>query len=129
MHPSVAQYNGFYTLDSYQNNYRLEYKHEFRNIIASELDKNEELRIYFDYWGSRCNVFSSELRKTYDLMCAKEYNAYVNNLSIDTEALRKMGGEYILSAVIIGNYKELNLKFLKKFSDKNSMWDIYLYKL
>jgi hypothetical protein len=28
LHPCIAQYNGFYTLDSYQTNYPLEYKHE-----------------------------------------------------------------------------------------------------
>ena len=51
LHPAIAQYNGFYTLDTYNNFYPLEYKHQFRKIIAAELDKNAHLRQYFDDMG------------------------------------------------------------------------------
>lgn len=129
IHPSIAQYNGFFTLDSYQNNYPLKYKHEFRNIIKGELNKDEEIRKYFDDWGSRCYLFSSELKKTCYLTCSKYCNVQVDSLNLNAIALKKMGGEYILSAVEIKNYDELQLTFLKKFSDMNSMWNIYLYKL
>ncbi|MDA6131502.1 DUF6044 family protein, partial [Escherichia coli] len=30
LHPAIAQYNGFYTLDSYNNFYPLTYKYQFR---------------------------------------------------------------------------------------------------
>src|SRR5699024_12469497 len=36
MHPTIAQYNGFYTLDTYNNTIPIEYKHNFRKIIAPE---------------------------------------------------------------------------------------------
>lgn len=49
MHPSIAQYNNLNSLDSYQNNYSLEYKHKFRKIIAKELNKNSELKRYYDH--------------------------------------------------------------------------------
>lgn len=39
LHPSIAQYNGFYTLDTYNNLYPLSYKYEFRKIIEKELEK------------------------------------------------------------------------------------------
>lgn len=42
--------HGFYTVDGYSNNYPLEYKHRFREVIAAELEKNEEVRVYFDLW-------------------------------------------------------------------------------
>ena len=129
IHPSIAQYNGFYTLDSYQNNYPLKYKHEFREIIDKELNKNEDIRIYFDDWGNRCYLFSSELKNSCYVNCLKNSNIRVDNLEINTAALMKMGGEYILSAVPITNYDDIHLKFLNKFSDKEAMWDIYLYKL
>ena len=51
IHPAIAQYNGFYTLDSYNNFYPLTYKHQFRKIIAPELEKNKTLKEYFDGWG------------------------------------------------------------------------------
>ena len=66
IHPSIAQYNGFYTLDTYNNFYPLAYKHQFRKIIASELDKNPTLKKYFDTWGGRCYIFVSELGKKYE---------------------------------------------------------------
>src|SRR5699024_11742196 len=53
MHPTIAQYNGFYTLDTYNNTIPVEYKHNFRKIIAPELNKNKQLKNYFDTWGSR----------------------------------------------------------------------------
>jgi hypothetical protein len=40
MHPAIAIYNGFYTLDGYSTFYDLKYKYKFRKIIAPELEKN-----------------------------------------------------------------------------------------
>jgi hypothetical protein len=57
LHPAVAQYNGLYTLDTYNNFYPLSYKHQFLNIIAPELNKNKSLKSYFDLWGGRCYIF------------------------------------------------------------------------
>ncbi|MEW8972388.1 MAG: DUF6044 family protein, partial [Mesobacillus sp.] len=51
LHPAIAQYNGFYTLDTYNNFYPLSYKEQFRKIIENELEKNKRIRIYFDEWG------------------------------------------------------------------------------
>jgi hypothetical protein len=58
MHPSIVQFNGFYTLDSYQNIYPLKYKKQFRAIIAKELEKDRGLKKYFDSWGSRCYILN-----------------------------------------------------------------------
>ena len=134
LYPSVAQYNGFYTLDSYQNNYPLEYKREFRKIILGELDKNEKLKEYFDDWGNRCYVFSDELYKKgfigkKILENYKDPNIKIINLKIDVIQLKKMGGEYIFSAVPIDNAEELHLEYQKTFTDKDALWDIYLYKI
>ncbi len=62
LHPAIAQYNGFYTLDTYANIYPLKYKYQFRKIIAKELDKNPVLKRYFDEWGAAatCLLTSSE---------------------------------------------------------------------
>lgn len=174
IHPSIAQYNGFYTLDGYQNNYPLDYKKRFRKIIIKEIEKDTHIKKYFDEWGSRCYVFSHELKDCGYFNCSKS-NIYadkdftkqmkpqlsernnpgsesdstikaedlvlsktkevkhkliqIDSLEINTLALKELGGQYIFSAVPIKNYSELQLSFLKKFSNKNAMWDIYLYKL
>lgn len=57
--PAPSLMHGFYTVDGYSNNYSLEYKHRFREVIAEELEKNEEVRVYFDLWGNRCYLFNS----------------------------------------------------------------------
>ena len=58
MCPAVPLEAGFYCIDGYSNNYSLEYKHQFREIIAKELEKCPDMRVYFDDWGSRCYLFT-----------------------------------------------------------------------
>ncbi len=124
--PAVAQYNGFYTLDSYQNNYPLAYKVKFRQIIAPELEKSQELKQYFDSWGNRCYVFSSEIAdKNYFVLNGTS----IENLDLDTKALKGMGGDYILSALEIKNSNENNLAFVGKFSSPETPLKVYLYEV
>jgi Protein of unknown function (DUF6044) len=126
IHPSIAQYNGFYTLDGYQNNYPLAYKQQFRKIIAPELEKSKTWREYFDYWGSRCYLFSSEIP---DFLSTKEKGRTITALDIDTQAFIDLGGRFIFSAVEILNYKEDNLNFIGVFDDKDSAWRIFVYEV
>lgn len=127
MFPSVAQFNGFYTLDSYQNNYPLSYKLEFRKIIAQELDKDAILKWSFDGWGNRCYIFSSELGR--NAMCSAGSHTVVHHLQLDMRQLRAMGGRYVISAVLIENSAENGLKLEKEFYSPDSFWHIYLYSL
>jgi hypothetical protein len=127
IHPAVAQYNGMYTLDTYNNFYPLSYKHQFRKIIAPELDKDSTLKSYFDNWGGRCYIFSSELGEHY--LFSKDTTKVIHHLDINTEALKQMGGDYILSAVPILNAKEEHLDLQKVFDSKDAYWRIYLYKV
>ncbi|WP_409271078.1 DUF6044 family protein [Neobacillus sp. SCS-31] len=126
IHPAIAQYNGFYTLDTYNNFYPLSYKHEFRKIIAKELEKNNVIREYFDEWGGRCYLFTAELGKRY--MFKKNSKATLKNLELDTSQFKKMGGTYIFSAVPIMNAEENRLQLERTFISKESAWKIYLYK-
>jgi len=126
MYPSIPLYNGFQTIDGYVANYSLDYKHRFRKIIAGELEKDEDIRNYFDKWGCRCYLFCHELGKKY--LYVKDYSPRrVRHLAIDTEALRQLGCDYILSAVEIGNAGQLDLKLEKIFERDDSPWRIYLY--
>ncbi|XJZ26919.1 DUF6044 family protein [Bacillota bacterium Lsc_1132] len=127
LHPAIAQYNGMYTLDTYNNFYPLTYKHEFRKMIAPELAKSKALESYFDEWGGRAYVFVSELGKHY--MFSKNTKKVINHLDLNTEALKRMGGDYVLSSVLIKNAKENNLELQKIFDSKEAYWRIYLYKV
>lgn len=126
LHPSIAQYNGFYTIDTYNNFYPLSYKHEFRKIIAAELEKNKKLKEYFDEWGGRCYLFTDELGKHY--MFKKTSKQKIKNLELNIDQFKKMGGEYIFSSVPILNASENSLKLSKIFTSNESAWKIYLYK-
>jgi hypothetical protein len=126
MYPSIALYNGFYTADGYVQNYSLDYKHQFRKVIAKELEKDEPLQKYFDTWGSRCYLFSQELDRQY--LCTKKNPIRrIDHLDIDTTALRELGIEYIFSAVEIGNSEQLGLKLEKVFERDDSPWRINVY--
>ncbi|KYD27383.1 hypothetical protein B4109_1511 [Geobacillus stearothermophilus] len=127
IHPAIAQYNGFYTLDTYNNFYPLSYKYEFRKIIERELEKSKTIRTYFDEWGGRCYIFTAELGKRY--MFTKHSKKRLKNLQLNTEQLKKMGGRYIFSAVPIDNAAENGLVLDRVFTSDESAWTIYLYKV
>jgi len=126
--PAAAYYHGFYCLDGYSNNYSLEYKHRFREIIKPELDKNEYLRNYFDTWGNRCYLFTSECPGYYTM---EKNTFYFNNYEIDLDSLKELGGRYIISAAYIINAAEQGLTLLREepFETEESYYRIFLYGL
>jgi hypothetical protein len=133
IHPSIALYNGFYTLDGLLPNYPLSYKHQFRKLIEKELKKNGTYRQYFDEWGSRFYVFSSELQPlgtdafelTKSAMSA--YKPHVKSLDFNTGAFKAMGGQYLFSAIEIENAEQIGLHLEKIFDRSDSPWKIHLY--
>jgi hypothetical protein len=127
MHPSVPQFNGFYTLDAYLTNYSLAYKYEFRKIVYHELEKDAQVRSYFDGWGNRCYIYPAELK--IDSLCSAGEHLVVHHLDLDTAQLHAMGGEYIISAVVIEDSQQTGLTFEKEFFSKDSFWHIYLYRI
>lgn len=126
IHPAIAQYNGFYTLDTYNNFYPLSYKHQFRKIIEKELEKNRTIKKYFDKWGGRCYIFTAQLGKKY--MIKKDSKRHLKNLELNTNVFKEMGGRYIFSALPIDNAEQNQLSLERVFESKNSAWKIYLYK-
>ncbi|MFB9760124.1 DUF6044 family protein [Ectobacillus funiculus] len=127
LHPAIAQYNGFYTLDTYNNFYPLSYKRQFRKIIAAELKKNKRLKRYFDHWGGRCYLFSAELGKWYDYR--KTSKKKIRHLQLNTAAFSSLGGRYIFSAVPIQNAASNHLRFKRSFEHPEALWRIYLYEV
>ncbi|WP_226085092.1 DUF6044 family protein [Mesobacillus sp. S13] len=126
LHPAIAQYNGFYTLDTYNNFYPLSYKEQFRKVIENELKKNKKIRIYFDEWGGRCYLFTDELGKHY--MFKKTSKRRIENIDVNIKQFKELGGEFIFSSIPIDNASENDLKLDKVFDSKESAWKIYLYE-
>jgi hypothetical protein len=124
--PAIALYNGFYTLDFYSNNYPLEYKLRFREIIAPELEKSPKWKASFDKWGGDCFIVSRYVEERPEFIPdIKE----IPELAINTEALYNMGGRYLFSAMAIQNHRDLNLEFVKKYTDPETPLELYLYKV
>lgn len=125
--PVVSLVNGFYTLDGYSNNYPLEYKHKFREIIAGELEKNEYNKAYFDNWGSRCYAFYHEWGNAY--LLGKSFSGTINDLNLDFDKLKEMDCKYIFSAAEIEEYSSYELEFIGTYEDSESYWEIYVYEV
>jgi len=127
LHPAIAQFNGFHTLDGYFNNYPLEYKHRFRNIIGYELEKSDELRDYFDGWGSRCYIFAEELSPS--VLYTKDKNVTIHNLQLNITALHEMNCTFVLSSVNIANHVDSGLQLVDVYEQADSVWRIFLYEV
>ncbi|MFD1737331.1 DUF6044 family protein [Bacillus salitolerans] len=126
LHPAVSQYNGFYTLDTYNNFYPLSYKYKFREIFEKELEKNKKIREYFDEWGGRCYIFTDELGKHY--MFSKRTKKKLEHLELNMIPFKELGGAYIFSTVPILNADENFLTLDSTFISETGYWKIYLYK-
>jgi hypothetical protein len=130
IHPSIAQYNGFRTIDSYSFLYPLAYKARFRAAIAGELAKDPVLASYFDNWGSRLYLFVSEARCTRGApVCRKDEFTTINQLDVDILALKALGTKYLFSLPTIANADALGLTSLGTFEDDASAWRITVYQL
>jgi hypothetical protein len=138
IHPAIAQFNGFDTIDGYFVNYPLAYKERFREVVAPELLKNEEMRKYFDDWGSRAYLFSSELWSSYGenkfsvsktVQSLPPNKIVLEEFTVNSNALRELGAGFILSAIEIIEPEGSGLNFEKVFTHKESAWDIYLYSV
>ncbi len=126
MFPNLAHLYGIKTLDSYQNNYPLAYKKQFRKIIEGELNRDLKLKNYFDGWGSRCYAFSSELHGNF--MVNKNDSISIDRLEYNWLAFKEMKGKYILSAVKINLVNNPQLRLIKLFDKENYFRHIFLYE-
>ena len=115
-HPSISQYNGFYTLDGYAPDYPLSYKEEFRKIIAPALDKNPGWRSYFDDWGNRVYLYGS-------------LNTETVRSELNMGHFKAMGGKFLFSAWRIENAEDIGLTFRQLFQSDGFAWPVYLYEV
>lgn len=128
IHPAVAQFNGFYTLDSYQNNYFLGYHAAFRKIVAPELALSDKWRQYFDEWGSRCYILPAHAQtwKSPFLVLKKKVKSAMP-LQLDHRAFKKMGGRFLIAAYELDLPDVWHLR--KKIETYQAWYDLYLYEV
>lgn len=129
MCPAPALEAGFYCIDGYSNNYSLEYKHEFREIIEEELEKCPGMQVYFDTWGSRCYLFTSESQNYY---YRSKYDSFrYEDLELNTEKMREMGCRYLFSAAEIEeeNAERMGMELFGAFETEESYYRIWVYEM
>lgn len=134
IHPSVALYNGYTCADGYSNNYDLTYKHLFRQIMAEELEENEETKAYFDDWGNR--LYLAGAPYGINGMVSRGQAAYTD-LNCDLDAMYDLNIRYIFAAAPIElspvslEQTSLHLELVEgsPFSDDTSYYEVWLYHL
>ena len=106
--PMIAPMNDISVIDGYHSIYTLNYKNKFRKIIEKELEKNSQLKDYYDNWGNRVYLFYNDK----------------NNLLIDFKEAKNIGADFIISSFPIEN-ESLKIACSKcKYNNQ-----LYLYKI
>lgn len=128
IYPSAAAYNGFYCLDAYSNNYDVNYKHEFRKVIAAELDKSDYLKEWYDNWGNRCYILLAESMNYFTM--EKRWIPTTEECDLNFDALRDMGCHYMISASYIFDAEELGLTLMNEepIQTVGSWYRLWVYK-
>jgi hypothetical protein len=106
--PMVAVMNDIRVIDGYHNIYPLNYKIRFRKIIERELEKNIELKNYYDNWGNRIYALYNDK----------------NNIMLNFQSAKTLGANYVISKFPIEN-NDLKIVCYKC----NNSNQLYLYKI
>ncbi len=116
INPTISQHNDFHTIDGLQAMYPLAHKNLMKEIMKGELEKDFDLVRYFDAWGNRCYLFSSELGKENNaFMISKNQDISIEQWSINTKLLKENGVEYIFSTVMIKNSNALDMQLRRVY--------------
>ena len=107
----------------------MEYKHAFRERIASELARDETLRVYFDDWGNRCYLMSHDSGVYF--MLEKNTGFEYHDVLLNTNAMKQLGASYLFSAAPIDNAREIVLNLVRDtpFETENSYYAIWVYQV
>ena len=134
IYPSAALYHGYTCADGYSNNYDLAYKHMFRQIMAAELEENEESRRYFDDWGNR--LYLAGAPYGINGMVAKGQAGYTE-LNYDLDAMRSLNIRYLLAAAPVElsaaslEQTSLRLELVEgsPFTDDTAYYEVWVYRI
>lgn len=128
IHPSIAAYNGFQTVDFYMAYYPLSHKKNLYAAMEDELERAPELKQYYLDWGNRAYLFTAKTGKHFLTVneashseTRPPYKAAFNN-----KKLQEMGAEYLVSRIRLAGYELLGTFPAEK---GRSMVTLYLYKI
>lgn len=131
IYPAAASYNGYYCLDAYSNNYDVNYKHEFGEIIRPQLDQSEYLTDWYDNWGNRCYIVLNESMNYFTF--EKKWGTYSTDWELDFDKLREMGCKYIISASYLIEPEQYGITLLNEdeipIETLNSWYRLFVYEL
>lgn len=124
--PAVSVFNGLLAVDGYLQIYSLDYKKEIRKVIKGELAKDRELAGHFDDWGNKCYLQNATYPDIFHMYKWDEYEP-IKNLDFDFSYLKnELKTQFLISGNIIIHP---DLSFIQKFDQKESAWNLYLYKI
>ena len=106
--PMVAVMNNIKVIDGYHIFYPLNYKLKFRKIIEKQLDLNERMKKYYDYWGERVYTFVSDPKV----------------IKINFVQAKHVGAEYVISKYSISN--EILIPICESCNESPNL---FLYKI
>lgn len=125
-HPAVLEYNDISTIDGYLGFYEQWYKEEFRKVIAPALDRVEASREYFDTWGARAYLYPGT-----DLSVVSSFKSFQitdQDIYIDIDAFKALGGRYIFSRIELTNAGEAGLVLTGVYTQEDSPYTLYVYQ-
>ena len=126
-YPAILEYNGIATLDGYLGFYAQSYKEDFRKIIAPALERVEESRDYFDSWGARAYLYSGTDLSIVNAQ--RSINVTDQDIYIDIDAFKALGGKYIFSRIELTNEAEAGLKRIGTYANEQSPYVLYVYQV
>lgn len=125
-HPAVLEYNDISTIDGYLGFYEQYYKEDFRKVIAPALERMPETKEYFDTWGARAYLYSGSDASI--VGAVRDYQVSDNDIYIDIDAFKAIGGRYIFSRIELSNAEEAGLTLAGTYTDENSPYILYVYQ-
>ena len=124
--PAISAYQGIKTMDGYLANYRLESKHQIKNVIAEELEKEEHIHALFNYWGNKAYLFNSS-HQEWVYRFRQMFNSKISALDYNWGFLKNnLNTHYVISA---GEILVPEVELIENVKDPASCWDLYLYRI
>ena len=114
--PSVTLFNGFHNMDAYLSNHPNVYNLEFDKLQNDYSTRfQHKLRIKYEGYEEICNncTINDPIKRI--------------NLNLNKEVAKKMKIDYVFSAFLITNSKEIGLEYMNKFS--NNIYNVFIYKI
>lgn len=125
-HPAILEYNDIATVDGYLGFYGQSYKNAFRRVIAPALERVPETKEYFDTWGARAYLYSGTDASI--VAAVRDYHVTDNDIYIEIDAFKAIGGRYIFSRIELANAGEAGLVLAGVYTDESSPYTLYVYQ-